>query len=87
LGFGAFKELQSQQNKQSKQDKQNDAKLKDLPLISFNYLGQFDSQEGIWQVIGEDSGESIGRKNEDENVININGLIVEGELSFSVASD
>ncbi|MCK5687316.1 amino acid adenylation domain-containing protein, partial [bacterium] len=53
-----------------------------LPLINFNYLGQFDSSDGNWQLVSEPSGMSIGPENKDDHVINMNGLITEGKLSF-----
>jgi aryl carrier-like protein len=56
------------------------------PNISFNYLGQFDSKEGNWQVVGEDSGVSVSNENKDHNVLNINGMVSNNKLSFSVSS-
>jgi non-ribosomal peptide synthase protein (TIGR01720 family) len=80
LGYGALKQFQD------KQTRGKYAILKDLPIISFNYLGQFDSQKGLWQITGEDSGESADKDNKDTNIININGLVVDGKLSFNIAS-
>ena len=62
-----------------------------LPLISFNYLGQLDQsnknkQDNYWSITGEDSGTAVSSKNKDKNIININGAIVGGKLSFSVVS-
>ncbi|MDA0939158.1 MAG: condensation domain-containing protein, partial [Proteobacteria bacterium] len=65
---------------------------KNLPKISFNYLGQFDkegkdyAEEEIWRIVGESSGISVDLANQDNNIININGLVVGGKLKFSIAS-
>ena len=59
-----------------------------LPLISFNYLGQLDqsAKDDYWNIINEDSGITVNTKNKDKNIININGAIINGKLSFSIAS-
>jgi len=65
-----------------------------LPRISFNYLGQFDQEqqdqfkarENSWQIISEDSGISVSKDNHDHNILNINGLVIDGELKFSIVS-
>ena len=62
------------------------------PKISFNYLGQFDSQQSLgtvnefWNVVYEGSGESVDKRNRDPNIININGLVINGVLQFSIVS-
>ena len=67
-------------------------KTSDLPRISFNYLGQFDqdnkSQEldSFWSIINEDSGVSTHFANRDCNILNINGLVINGSLRFDIAS-
>uniref|UniRef100_UPI00123DC5ED non-ribosomal peptide synthetase n=1 Tax=Francisella sp. SYW-9 TaxID=2610888 RepID=UPI00123DC5ED len=53
---------------------------------SFNYLGQFDSQEGLWQLASQSSGMPVHSDNHDHNVININGIVIEGELRFNVVT-
>ncbi|WP_150468583.1 condensation domain-containing protein, partial [Francisella sp. SYW-9] len=53
---------------------------------SFNYLGQFDSQEGLWQLASQSSGIPVHSDNHDHNVININGIVIEGELRFNVVT-
>jgi non-ribosomal peptide synthase protein (TIGR01720 family) len=59
--------------------------FKDLAPISFNYLGQFDIQHGYWQIASEEvSGTSIHPANTDHHLININGMISNGKLGFSV---
>ncbi|MBC8756558.1 amino acid adenylation domain-containing protein [Kordia sp. YSTF-M3] len=60
--------------------------LINLPRISFNYLGQFDSQDEYWQVVSENSGIEIHADNTDTTLININGMVVAGKLSFQVDS-
>lgn len=75
IGFGAFAVCSDASFDQN-----------NLPLISFNYLGQFDAQEGDWQVVAENSGNSIHRLNRDENRVNINGMVTDGRLVFSVAT-
>ena len=59
-----------------------------LSLISFNYLGQLDqsAKDDYWSIINEDSGITVSSKNKDKNIININGAIINGKLSFSIAS-
>ena len=61
-------------------------KEKLLPKISFNYLGQLDQTTKDWSITGENSGVQISPKNNDRNIININGAISEGILSFSIGS-
>ena len=59
-----------------------------LPLISFNYLGQLDqsAKDDYWSIINEDTGITLSTKNKDKNIININGAIANGLLSFSIVS-
>ena len=57
-----------------------------LAPVSFNYLGQFDNEQGLWQVIGEASGLSIATDNQHELLVNINGWVMNGELQFSIVS-
>nr|WP_196769786.1 non-ribosomal peptide synthetase/type I polyketide synthase [Vibrio coralliilyticus] len=57
----------------------------DLPEVSFNYLGRFDSSEGNWQVVNEDSGNGTAN-NQILNIININGMINDGQLRFGIHS-
>ncbi len=53
-----------------------------LPLISFNYLGQFDNNEKLWQVSSESSGKTISNKNKDESILSINGKVIDSKLVF-----
>ncbi|WP_162034234.1 non-ribosomal peptide synthetase, partial [Chryseobacterium potabilaquae] len=58
-----------------------------LPRVSFNYLGQLDQQESVsesWYIVGENSGESVGRDNSDSHLLTINGAVVGGELYFGL---
>ena len=59
-----------------------------LPLISFNYLGRLDQlgKDDYWSIINEDTGIAVSSKNKDKNIININGAITSGKLSFSIVS-
>ncbi|MCQ9642133.1 amino acid adenylation domain-containing protein, partial [Chryseobacterium sp. WG14] len=60
---------------------------RELPKVSFNYLGQLDQELGDknWTIAAEDSGLSIGKRNKDNNQISINGAVVDGHLKFGVA--
>ncbi|KZN49806.1 non-ribosomal peptide synthetase [Pseudoalteromonas luteoviolacea] len=60
-----------------------------LPLISFNYLGQFNSRaSGVesWQIVQESCGQLIGEQNEMALMLNINGMIDSDQLVFSIQS-
>ena len=69
-------------------------KSKPLPKISFNYLGQFDKikdnkliiNDGKWTITNEASGQSRHKSNLDNNIININGLIINQTLQFNINS-
>ena len=64
--------------------------INDLPRVSFNYLGQFDKGDKeeaglqLWNIIEESSGASVHGDNKDHNIININGLVIDGKLQFSI---
>ncbi|REC68653.1 condensation domain-containing protein, partial [Chryseobacterium rhizosphaerae] len=60
---------------------------RELPKVSFNYLGQLDQELGEknWTIVAEDSGLSVGKRNKDNNQISINGAVVDGQLKFGVA--
>ena len=61
-----------------------------LPRVSFNYLGQFDQNEGnsenSWQIVRGDSGKSSDDSNDNHNILDINGSIIGGRLQFSILS-
>ncbi|PNW15244.1 hypothetical protein C1637_02115, partial [Chryseobacterium lactis] len=60
---------------------------RELPKISFNYLGQLDqdSDHKSWHITAEDSGVSIGNNNRNSHYISINGAVIDGRLTFEVA--
>lgn len=60
---------------------------KELPRISFNYLGQFDSgqqSKDQWNFSDEDSGLANSSANRDNNILSINGGVVDGKLKFAI---
>jgi amino acid adenylation domain-containing protein/non-ribosomal peptide synthase protein (TIGR01720 family) len=66
-----------------------------LPRISFNYLGQFDqadknqkaqAQNNFWNIVNEGSGISMHSDNQDYNIVDINGMVINGELNFNITS-
>jgi amino acid adenylation domain-containing protein/non-ribosomal peptide synthase protein (TIGR01720 family) len=68
-----------------------------LPRISFNYLGQFDNEnnkihllesklQNFWKIVDESSGISEHNANGDYYIININGMIINNVLKFSIES-
>lgn len=59
---------------------------RELPRISFNYLGQFNSSEqGLWSITTNEYVNDVSPLNRDTNIININGGIFDNRLSFSFA--
>lgn len=63
-------------------------KAEELPRITFNYLGQFDSgqqSKDQWNFCNEDSGLANSSANRDNNILSVNGGVVEGKLRFAVA--
>lgn len=61
----------------------------ELPRVSFNYLGQLDQfkDEGnYWNISDENSGVAMHSANPDSNIINVNGVIINGELRFVISS-
>ncbi|WP_259305768.1 condensation domain-containing protein, partial [Bacteroides ovatus] len=60
----------------------------ELPLVSFNYLGQFDKHESNMEEWGFENGSSgrmVGEGNSDPTILNINCMVIEGHLHFSVS--
>ncbi len=62
-----------------------------LPKIIFNYLGQLgaqshDEESSNWQVSQEDAGQMIANDNTDHLLVNINGAVQAGILTFNIAS-
>ncbi len=61
-----------------------------LPKIIFNYLGQLGAQSdneesSTWQVSQEDAGAMIASDNTDHLLVNINGAVQAGILTFNIA--
>ena len=103
IGFGALTANSGQQAQPSPHPE-------NLPLISFNYLGIFNSDPGRekepkqgqqlgmeqnqeqeqnqgltnnnWTLADVDCGESVDAANNDPNLININGLVIDGVMQF-----
>ncbi|WP_299011886.1 condensation domain-containing protein, partial [uncultured Shewanella sp.] len=78
LGFGALKIDMSQ-----------------LPPVSFNYLGQLnqtnnssetEDASSLWQLTAEEAGLTVSPDNIDDNLLNINGAIIDACLCFDVQS-
>ncbi len=58
-----------------------------LPVVSFNYLGQFNATgDQLWQLSAEASGTGVHEDNLSDYYLNLNGAVVNGELQFSVTS-
>jgi amino acid adenylation domain-containing protein/non-ribosomal peptide synthase protein (TIGR01720 family) len=57
-----------------------------LPMISFNYLGQLGNSDDEWRIIPVNSGTNIHPDNQDHALININGVVTDGQLSFRVVT-
>jgi amino acid adenylation domain-containing protein/non-ribosomal peptide synthase protein (TIGR01720 family) len=57
-----------------------------IPPISFNYLGQLVSEEALWQLASESSGENNAPNNRLPYLIAINGAMVDKQLKFSVTT-
>ena len=62
-----------------------------LPKISFNYLGQLGAQSdneesSTWQISQEDAGQMIASDNTEHLLVNINGAVQAGILTFNIAS-
>ncbi len=61
----------------------------ELPRVSFNYLGQFDKSrsqvESYWSLCDEVTGLTMDRANCDRNIIDANGLIINGKLQFRIS--
>ena len=59
-----------------------------LPLVVFNYLGQFDGKSAdnrsLWEFHNGMTGNSSDERNRDENLLSINGGVIDGRLNFSV---
>ena len=62
----------------------------ELPYLTFNYLGQFDSNEAEgqekWSFAQMDMGKSFSDRNRDKSVISFNGGLFDGVLQFYISS-
>ncbi|KFF74857.1 hypothetical protein HX13_12790 [Chryseobacterium sp. P1-3] len=62
---------------------------RELPKISFNYLGQLDqddiSGEKTWFIAAENSGAGVAASNRDSHFVSINGAVVDGQLRFGIS--
>jgi len=73
IGFGAFRQRLD----------------KNLPQISFNYLGQMNQSSSTkmladWQITHENCGVTIDKKNHDPFALTLNGAIMQGQLQFRI---
>ena len=62
-----------------------------LPKISFNYLGQLGAQSdneesSTWQISQEDAGDMVASENSNCLLLDINGAVQAGILTFNIAS-
>lgn len=67
----------------------------EVPMVRFNYLGQFDDSQTVnaghttgigpneWQIAAEISGTNMDAANIDPSVININAMVINGIFSAS----
>ncbi|UHO38302.1 amino acid adenylation domain-containing protein [Chryseobacterium capnotolerans] len=62
---------------------------RELPKISFNYLGQLDQDDAsgdkAWFIAAENSGAGVGASNRDSHFVSINGAVVDGQLRFGIS--
>ena len=75
IGYGAFKYTDATKYA-----------LDDLPNITFNYLGQFDTASGYWQVVHETLSENVHPNNKRPHLLDITGCVISGSLHFSLSS-
>ncbi|MFI4918473.1 MAG: amino acid adenylation domain-containing protein [Legionellales bacterium] len=73
IGYGAFKQARQHP-------------LPELPDITFNYLGQFDSASGYWQVQHEACGELVHPDNQRPHVLCVTGAFIKGQVHFSLST-
>jgi non-ribosomal peptide synthase protein (TIGR01720 family) len=62
-----------------------------LPIVNFNYLGQFaqDAQsndsKNLWNIVSENSGLSIHRGNQNHSIISINAIVIDKYFQITFA--
>ncbi|WP_026342151.1 non-ribosomal peptide synthetase [Paenibacillus fonticola] len=76
IGYGILKEMTTPD------EQQNEMTL--YPEIGFNYLGQFDEEQrgGLFQFSSMPKGEEISRQMPSSFLLDLNGMIAEGQLTF-----
>ncbi|AHH99497.1 amino acid adenylation domain-containing protein [Kutzneria albida] len=61
-----------------------------LPRINFNYLGQFGADDPAdaraWRITREPAGQAVHPDNRDGNIMTINGMVLDGRLSFTIVN-
>ncbi len=57
-----------------------------LPRLSFNYLGQLNTQTQAWSLSGEPSGVAVHADNGSSNVLDVVGWIANGQLAVTLTS-
>ncbi|PCK01701.1 MAG: hypothetical protein COA42_22895, partial [Alteromonadaceae bacterium] len=70
---------------------QSGGMIRELPAVSFNYLGQLDNQGtqghlSDWQLVADDCGQALDSSNVDTLRLNINGAVQNGVLQFDIIS-
>jgi non-ribosomal peptide synthase protein (TIGR01720 family) len=80
IGYGILRYLTHIENK-----KEITFKLK--PQISFNYLGQFDTdiKEKSFELAKESAGNSVGLNNRREYLLDVSGIITNNRLAMTIA--
>ncbi|WP_392563802.1 amino acid adenylation domain-containing protein [Orbus wheelerorum] len=57
-----------------------------LPAISFNYLGQFNSeQQALWSFSHENAGIAMSANNNNTDFLSLNGGVIDEQLQFTIA--
>ena len=92
LSYGVLKYLTSSPSSPSPLSKEQVDSISSLHIskVSFNYLGQFggddkSQDQNSWGFAPESSGFALGPKNHHPNLLDLNGMVMDGKLGFSVA--
>lgn len=82
IGYGLLKYMTAEANEAAMVFKQN-------PEISFNYLGQFNNNEGhgLFQLSDINAGDAIDKYETRPNPININGIVINDRLTIDIQFD
>ncbi|MDP4147247.1 MAG: condensation domain-containing protein, partial [Bacillota bacterium] len=80
IGYGILKYITPKKYK-------NELEFKLNPQISFNYLGQFDKDvnQDLFGISEISCGASISKESEQLYAIDVNGMVINGELQMSFA--